>query len=107
MNTLNPALFLQEIGKERYYFIESLLKKTNYSQLLLERRGWGITRRSLYIESILLNIPQSPFIFLEKQYGVLEIIDGFKRLKALITYHNNKYPLTGLKVLKELEGEEV
>lgn len=64
-------------------------------------------KESSIIESLLLNIP-IPIIYLslntEKDKVLLNVIDGSHRLRAMNRYKNNKYGLTKLTILKNLEG---
>ena len=66
-------------------------------------------KESSIIESLLLNIP-IPIIYLslntENDKVLLNVIDGSHRLRAMYRYKNNKYGLTKLTILKELEGKK-
>ncbi|MFR4767504.1 MAG: DUF262 domain-containing protein, partial [Paraclostridium sordellii] len=73
------------------------------------QREYKFTRKdeSLLIESLLGGIP-IPVIYLasdtKKIPHVSNVIDGQHRLMAVYRFLNDKFPLTGLKKFKELEG---
>lgn len=67
---------------------------------------------SRLIESILLDVPLPMFYFAEEQDNTVSVIDGQQRLTAIFSfidtkflYNNAPFKLTGLKVLKELNGK--
>lgn len=62
---------------------------------------WDNRRASRLIESLLLNIPVPPVYFAERRSAVLEIVDGHQRVRSIVRYLNNEYPLTGIQILKE------
>lgn len=62
---------------------------------------------SKFVESIFMGliIPEVQlFRCLKHQKVIREIIDGQQRILSLVNYYNNKFPLEGLTVLKELNG---
>jgi len=69
------------------------------------RSRWDNSKRSLLIESLLLNIPIPPIFLFEKEYGVYEVIDGRQRLETLKDFLSNNISLRGLKYWKELNGK--
>ncbi|MFJ2047906.1 DUF262 domain-containing protein [Paenibacillus taichungensis] len=74
------------------------------------QRHYKFTTRkeSSIIESILLNIP-IPTIYLSqntlKEVVFFNVIDGRHRLEAIQRFIEGKYKLTGLKILRELNGK--
>ncbi|WDF75786.1 DUF262 domain-containing protein [Mucilaginibacter sp. KACC 22773] len=70
------------------------------------RSRWDITKRSLLIESLLLNIPIPPIFLFEKEYGMYEVVDGRQRLETLKDFLSGNLSLRGLKYWKELNGKK-
>lgn len=66
------------------------------------RLRWSNKKRSLLIESFLLNIPVPPIFLFERDYNEYEVIDGRQRLDAISSFLNNDFALTGLEYWKEL-----
>ncbi len=69
------------------------------------RSRWDIKKRSLLIESLLLNIPIPPIFLFEIEYGQYEVVDGRQRLETLKDYLDNLFPLKNLAFWKELNGK--
>jgi hypothetical protein len=65
---------------------------------------WDLGKASRLIESLLLNVPIPVCYFAEDEGGNYEVIDGLQRLTTIRNYLNNGFPLTGVSVLKELDG---
>jgi len=126
MSTLKQNLMeLQQKAKERTvktqnieYDLETLVKKIDRGTIKLDpeyqrRHRWSEETSSRLIESLILNIP-IPLIYLSQDIDVdseinedearYSVIDGQQRLTAIINYLGNKFVLTGLDVLKELDG---
>lgn len=70
------------------------------------RSRWDNSKRSLLIESLLLNIPIPPIFLFEKEYGLYEVVDGRQRLETLKDFLNGNISLRGLKYWKELNGKK-
>lgn len=66
------------------------------------RLRWNLKKKSLLIESFLLNIPVPPVYLFETDYNAYEVIDGQQRLDAVRSFLANDYPLTGLEYWSEL-----
>lgn len=65
---------------------------------------WDVKRASKLVESVMMGLPLPLFYAFElPEYS--ELIDGKQRFLSLIKYVNNEYKLTGLKVLKRLNGK--
>lgn len=64
-----------------------------------------INKKSLFIESMLLNIP-IPIFYLYSNGNGLEIIDGKQRLTTIKEFFADKFVLTNMKYLKELNGKK-
>ena len=99
----SPELLLERIQKEEIKI------NPEYQR----RHRWSPEISSRLIESLILNIP-IPLIYLSQDIDIDEetnegiarysIIDGQQRVTAIVDFFNNKYGLTGLGTLKELEG---
>lgn len=104
--------------------IEDVCKKINRERFLIRppyQRMEVINRKksSGLIESILLGVKVPPIFVFKRQDGVSEVVDGQQRLLSIIGFlgedfldengdlsksNKNRYKLTGLKVLSELNG---
>lgn len=69
------------------------------------RLRWSRRKRSLLIESFLLNIPIPPIFLFEHDYNEYEVIDGRQRLESIREYLANNFPLIGLEYWPELRGK--
>lgn len=69
------------------------------------RLRWTTKKRSLLIESFLLNIPIPPIFLFERDYNEYEVIDGRQRLEALKGFLSNDFALSGLQFWGELNGK--
>ena len=68
------------------------------------RLVWDVGKRSLFIESLLLNVPIPPLFLYEWELGRYEVMDGQQRLNAVVDFYENGYALKGLERWKELNG---
>lgn len=74
------------------------------------RNAWTDSRRSKFIESLLLGLPIPQIVLAEKESDADDdryiVIDGKQRLLALEAFHSTDRPLrlSGLTVLKDLNG---
>ncbi len=68
------------------------------------RLVWDRKKRSLFIESLLMNIPIPPVFLLEWEYGRYEVMDGQQRLSSIVEFYENRFKLTGLESWPELNG---
>ncbi|WP_035497736.1 DUF262 domain-containing protein, partial [Citrifermentans bremense] len=67
------------------------------------RLRWTSKKRSLLIESFLLNIPVPPIFLFERDYNEYEVIDGRQRLDTIREFLANNFALSGLEYWPELE----
>jgi hypothetical protein len=65
---------------------------------------WDDARASRLIESLLLNIPIPVVYFAETEDAKWEIIDGHQRIRSVVRYVRNEFPLGSLMILGELKG---
>jgi len=124
MGTLKYNLSsLQEKAKERTvktqsieYDLETLVKKISRGIIKLDpdyqrRHRWDDKTSSRLIESLILNIP-IPTIYISQDIDVdfetdeyrYSVIDGQQRLTSMDNFLNDRYALTGLETLDELNG---
>ena len=67
---------------------------------------WSTKNRSLFIESIILNIPIPSIYLSEDSKGTLIVIDGRQRLSTLFDFMEDRFKLTGLTILSHLNGKK-
>ena len=67
------------------------------------RLRWTSKKRSLLIESFLLNIPVPPVFLFEHDYNEYEVIDGRQRIETIRAFLANDFALTSLEYWPELE----
>ncbi len=97
------------LSKEQYAinYISDMIR-SEYIDLSPEfqrNEVWSdITKKSLFIESLLLNIPIPIFYAYENEDGHLSIIDGKQRLSTIRDYLKGKFTLKNVKYLKEYIG---
>lgn len=68
------------------------------------RLRWSNKKKSLLIESLLLNIPVPPIFLYESDLARYEVMDGQQRLNAIHDFMGNSFSLTGLEKLDFLNG---
>ena len=99
--------FLREIGKkELEKLFNDIRTKPNYivideSQSTID---WDDTKKSKLIESLIMNLPVPPIILAETSYHRYKVIDGRQRLQTVVDFFNNKFALSELDVLTDLNG---
>ena len=103
---------LRVIRETKDLSLDYLLTTTTYGKSIINispdyqrRLRWSNKKRSLLIESLLLNIPIPPLFLYETDYNEYEVVDGRQRIDATIGFLRNNYPLIGLKFWKELNGK--
>lgn len=70
------------------------------------RLVWDLKKRSLLIESLLLNIPVPPVFLFEHEWGRYEVMDGQQRINSVLEYMSGGFSLKHLERLQELNGLE-
>jgi hypothetical protein len=68
------------------------------------RLVWDDQKRSLFIESLLLNVPIPPVFLYEWDLSRYEVMDGQQRLNSIIDFYGNRFALKGLEKWRELNG---
>jgi hypothetical protein len=76
----------------------------NLSPFYQRRHRWDVKKRSLLIESFLLNIPIPPVFLFENKYNQYEVMDGRQRLETIRDYLQGSFGLRGMEIWKELNG---
>lgn len=66
------------------------------------RLRWTNKKRSLLIESFLLNIPVPPVFLFERDYNSYEVIDGRQRMETIRSFLRNQFALSSLEYWPEL-----
>lgn len=69
------------------------------------RLRWTNKKRSLLIESFLLNIPVPPVFLFEHDYNEYEVIDGRQRIETIRAFLSNDFALSSLEYWPELNGK--
>ena len=90
--------------------VETILKRIEHKNLVLrpdfQRASvWSNTQKSKLIESLLLNLPIPPCFLAEDDDSVRVVVDGQQRLRSIDDFYHGRYALTGLQVLKDLNGK--
>lgn len=96
-----------ETNRERLsVFVESL-RRPGYIELspFYQRRDrWSDDRKSLLIESFIMNIPVPPVFLYEREFNQYEVMDGQQRISALRDFYDDRFALKDLEYWPELEG---
>lgn len=88
--------------------VSNVISLINEKKLILrpeyQRRSvWSKPAKSSLIETVLQNKPVPFFLIQEKDNGLLEVIDGQQRLRAISEFCNNDFKLSG--VHDEIKGK--
>lgn len=68
------------------------------------RTVWDDAKRSLFIESLLLNVPIPPIFLYEHDLSRYEVMDGQQRLNAIVDFYENSFALKGLERWVKING---
>lgn len=82
-------------------------KNIDLSPKYQRRNRWDDTRKSLLIESFLINVPVPPVFLNEDNYGEYSIIDGKQRLTAIHDFLSGSLLLRGLTVFSEINDKKI
>jgi hypothetical protein len=69
------------------------------------RLVWDKKKKSLFIESLLMNVPIPPVFLYEYDLSRYEVMDGQQRLNAIIEFYEDNLELTGLETWSLLNGK--
>jgi hypothetical protein len=64
---------------------------------------WSTKARSIFIESIIVGMPTTEIWCEESGYGEISVLDGTQRIQCIIDFYNDKFSLTDVKLLPEIE----
>lgn len=99
------------MSNDRIYYRKMIDLKYDYDrkELVLQPEyqrffTWDIEKQSKLIESIVLGYPLNPLHLSEEEHG-MEVIDGQQRLTTVFRFIDNKFVLTKLKQLPQLNGK--
>ena len=95
-----------KIEKQRFSVFE-LKRKIDSGNIIIDpdfqrEYVWDEKRKSELIESILMGIPIPLIYTSQSNDGKMQIVDGKQRLSSLREFLNNKFELTGLKILDDI-----
>ena len=76
----------------------------NLSPEYQRRLVWDRKKKSLLIESLLMNVPIPPVFLFEYDLNRYEVMDGQQRLNTIVDFYQNRFTLTGLETWKALNG---
>ena len=90
--------------------VSSLIDQIGANDIILRpsfQRGyvWPNRTASKLIESIVLNVPIPPCFLAQNEDFELDVVDGQQRLETIRRFYQNEFSLSGLEVLKELNGK--
>ncbi|HIF9216672.1 TPA: DUF262 domain-containing protein [Photobacterium damselae] len=69
-------------------------------------RAWNESQCSELMESILMGIPIPMIYLFENELGLRQVVDGKQRLTAMYEFVENRFKLTGLKMLSQFNNFE-
>ena len=87
--------------------LEQVLSDSSYMKInpsYQRRNRWDVKKKSLLIESLLMNVPVPPIFLYEKDYNSYEVMDGLQRLKTIHDFLSNRFKLFSLEYWGELNG---
>jgi hypothetical protein len=77
----------------------------NLSPEYQRRLVWDRKKKSLLIESLLMNVPVPPVFLYEYELNRYEVMDGQQRLNTIIEFYDNRLTLSGLTTWTSLNGK--
>ncbi len=84
--------------------VEDIKLNKKYQFTRPQNSEWDTESKSHLIESLIANIPIIPIVLYESNYGEYDVIDGNQRIRAIVDFYNNKFELTGVEFMPELNG---
>jgi hypothetical protein len=97
-------VFTQPVDLSVQTLVEQWTQKVLVLPEIQRQYVWDNGKASRLIESLLLKIPIPVLYFAETADAQFEIIDGHQRVRSIVRFMTNEFPLSGLGVLKELAG---
>lgn len=97
---------LQEHGRIKLpELAKKVIADSNYMIIDNSDNNWDIEKKSKLIESFIINFPVPPIIVSEtSDINKYKVIDGKQRVKTIVDYLKNRFPLTGLEFMTQLNG---
>ncbi|MDJ0581683.1 DUF262 domain-containing protein [Crocosphaera sp.] len=98
-----------DIRKSPYTVFE-LKRKREQNKIIIDpefQRNpniWTLEQKSKFIESIILNFPLPYWYVKQTKKGEYIVVDGLQRTSAICDFIDNKFKLTGLKILPQLNN---
>ena len=68
-------------------------KKVNFDCAIQRSYTWDVSRKSLFIKSLMEDYPIPPFFFAQNEDRTYDGLDGKQRTNAIITFMNNEWEL--------------
>ncbi|PTS89141.1 hypothetical protein DBR27_22935, partial [Flavobacterium sp. HMWF030] len=105
-----PLTYDQEVDiKEEWFSVFELIRKIKQNKVVMNpdfQRNlvWKPQQKSQFIESIILNIPLPPLYFRKELNGDYIVVDGLQRTSTLNDFVSDKFQLSGLAALPDLNG---
>lgn len=104
-----PPASMKVYTRSYDFVVESLFSQIERHEINLNpsfqrRIVWNDKKASLLIESIILNVPIPPCYLAQNSDFEVDVVDGQQRLNAIYTFVGNKFKLSGLVVMSELNG---
>ncbi|HEU4964521.1 MAG TPA: DUF262 domain-containing protein [Bacilli bacterium] len=95
--------------ESRTYSLKYLYEQVKGEEITLSLRDhsshhWRKLQRSEIIESVLIGLPMTPIYLFENESGIFHVIEGVQRLQSLLSYIDNRFKLTNLKMLPQYNG---
>ena len=112
--TENPSLDPESLVqkdidiRENPYSVFELKRRCDQNKIILDpefQRNpniWNLEQKSKFIESIILNFPLPYWYVKQTKKGEYIVVDWLQRTSAVRDFIDNKFKLTGLKVLSQL-----
>lgn len=106
-----PSTYDQEVDiKEEWFSVFELRRKIGQNKVIMNpdfQRNlvWKKQQKSQFIESIILNIPLPPLYFRKELNGDYIVVDGLQRTSTLNEFLADKFTLTGLEALPDLNDD--
>jgi hypothetical protein len=106
----------QAVINQADWTVETIIQQIDKGNIELNpafqrREAWQLTRKSQYIESLIINVPVPQLVLAERRdrRGKFIVIDGKQRLLALRQFHSKDdvfrpYTLSGLTIRTDLNG---
>lgn len=95
--------------REDPFSIHQLVRMIDSKRLVLtppfqRREVWDLTRRSQFLESVLLNYPLPPLYLNQRKDGTYLVVDGLQRTSSIYRFIKGEYALQDLLTLQWMNG---